>query len=164
MLAVGGNIAHGSAPTAFPLLAGGTDYNGLTRRVQTDNSGNQIAAGSLPAGYAVGQYNVTYSKTTVAFASAQFPTLTAAQSSVAPVLIGGVDPGGFVRQAQTTPSGQLSVSLDAPSASGQSVAELLAQLVALMRVNNYYQAVGLGPTADDPEAVLGEYLAQNPIN
>ena len=39
MLAVGGNIAAGVAPTANPVLVGGIDTSGLTRRILTTNTG-----------------------------------------------------------------------------------------------------------------------------
>jgi hypothetical protein len=43
--AVGGNIAAGVAPTANPILVGGIDTSGLTRRVLTDTSGRVIVDG-----------------------------------------------------------------------------------------------------------------------
>ena len=42
MMAVGGNIAAGVAPTANPILAGGIDTSGLTRRLLTDLAGRTI--------------------------------------------------------------------------------------------------------------------------
>jgi hypothetical protein len=39
MLAVGGNVAPGSAPTAYPLLVAGVDSGALTRRLLTDALG-----------------------------------------------------------------------------------------------------------------------------
>lgn len=44
MLAVGGNIANGIAPTANPILTAGIDTSGLTRRILTDTSGRLIQA------------------------------------------------------------------------------------------------------------------------
>ena len=43
-LAVGGNIAPGSAPTVNPLTTGGVDASGLVRRVLTDTSGRTQVA------------------------------------------------------------------------------------------------------------------------
>lgn len=45
MLAVGGNIAPGTAPTANPVLVGGVDANTLTRRILTSNTGSIIGSG-----------------------------------------------------------------------------------------------------------------------
>ena len=45
MLAVGGNIAAGTAPNANPVLMGGIDNTGLTRRVLTTVAGAQGVAG-----------------------------------------------------------------------------------------------------------------------
>ena len=44
-LAVGGNIAPGIAPTLQPITIGGVDVSGLTRRILTDNKGQQIVSG-----------------------------------------------------------------------------------------------------------------------
>jgi hypothetical protein len=41
---VGGNVATGVAATANPLLLGGVDAAGLTRRLLTDTSGRPISA------------------------------------------------------------------------------------------------------------------------
>ena len=43
ILAVGGNIAAGVAPTANPVLAGGIDTGGLTKRLLTDVPGRILA-------------------------------------------------------------------------------------------------------------------------
>jgi len=45
MLAVGGNIGSGVAPTANPILVGGIDTSGLTRRIQTDTNGGLLISG-----------------------------------------------------------------------------------------------------------------------
>jgi len=51
--AVGGNIAVGAAPTANPVLSGGVDTSGLTRRVLTDTAGRLIVdAAYSPLGVA----------------------------------------------------------------------------------------------------------------
>lgn len=42
MMSVGGNIGVGSAQTAFPVVAGGVDGTGLTRRLLTDTSGRPL--------------------------------------------------------------------------------------------------------------------------
>lgn len=44
MLAVGGNIATGSAPTAYPILTSGIDTAGKTRTILTDTLGHPISA------------------------------------------------------------------------------------------------------------------------
>ena len=51
MQAVGGNIAAGTAPTANPVLAGGIDTAGLTRRLLTDPSGAAAVVGLDPIKY-----------------------------------------------------------------------------------------------------------------
>ena len=163
MFAVGGNIGPGVAPTANPVLTGGIDYNGLTRRVQTDASGNMTPAGTMPAGYRIGQFNATYTPYTAAIGSLQFPTLTAVQSSPAPVIMGGVDIQGAVRTLLTTLVGATVVNQEAATGAGNSVVELLAQMVALLKVNNYYQAANVS-LADDPDVLLNEFLSQTPIN
>jgi len=43
LLAVGGNVAAGLVPTANPVLIGGIDTTGLTRRLLTDTSGKLIS-------------------------------------------------------------------------------------------------------------------------
>lgn len=49
ILAVGGNVAAGSAPTVFPLPMGGIDTSGKTQRILTDTSGRiQLANSSVP--------------------------------------------------------------------------------------------------------------------
>jgi hypothetical protein len=50
MPAVGGNIAAGVAPTANPVLVGGIDTGGLTRRVLTDTTGRVAVSASVSAG------------------------------------------------------------------------------------------------------------------
>ena len=163
MLAVGGNIGPGVAPTANPALVGGIDYNGLTRRNQTDANGSLVAGGNLPVGYRVGTYNVTYTPYTVAIGANQTPTLTAQQSSPNPVLIGGVDAAATVRMMLTDRGGAQFVNLEQATGANNSVVELLTQLVASIRVNNFYQAQGLG-MAPDPDDLLAEYLAQPQTN
>ena len=44
LLAVGGNIAPGVAPTANPVSIGGVDQFGLTRRISTNNLGQIVPA------------------------------------------------------------------------------------------------------------------------
>ena len=50
ILAVGGNIANGVAPTANPNLVAGIDTTGLTRRVLTDTAGRVLVSGVTQAG------------------------------------------------------------------------------------------------------------------
>lgn len=50
VLAVGGNIANGIAPTANPNLVAGIDTSGLTRRILTDTSGRLVQAVTDAAG------------------------------------------------------------------------------------------------------------------
>ena len=45
VFAVGGNIAVGGAPTSNPVMAGGIDTGGLTRRLLTDTSGRLNVGG-----------------------------------------------------------------------------------------------------------------------
>lgn len=52
LLAVGGNIANGVAPTANPNLIAGIDTSGLTRRILTDLTGRVIGAATDQTGTA----------------------------------------------------------------------------------------------------------------
>jgi hypothetical protein len=159
MLAVGGNIASGSAPTAYPVLAGGSDYSGLTRRLQTDGNGNLIAVGILFPGYQWGAYNVTYTKYTTAYG----PTLSASQSIVAPVMTGGLDQSCAARPILTDSAGALQVGSRTSTPADQSITELLLQLVALGRVQAQYlyeiRTAAIGSLLpDEPDALLADFL------
>ena len=161
--AVGGNIAAGVAPTANPVLVGGIDYNGLTRRVQTDVQGNPVAVGMLATGYQVGAYNVTYSGYTSALAS-----ITAAQSSVSPVIIGGTDQSGSVRRALTDQTGAVAITSAPATQAQQSIHDLLGQLLAAVRTSNHYlyelfaADSGNRTVGDEPDVLQAEYA--NPAN
>lgn len=48
LLAVGGNIAPGTAATAYPLPVGSVDPSGKTRRILSDINGNIYMTGALP--------------------------------------------------------------------------------------------------------------------
>jgi hypothetical protein len=52
MLAVGGNVAPGSAPTAYPVLIAGINTAGNTQRMLTDVLGNVAVGGSIGVGVA----------------------------------------------------------------------------------------------------------------
>ena len=50
MISVGGNIAPGNAPTAWPVLVSGVDSGSLVRRFLTDTAGAQVVDGSDATG------------------------------------------------------------------------------------------------------------------
>jgi len=154
-VAIGGNIAAGAAETANPVAIGAINPAGNRTRILSDANGNLQAGGALPAGYQLGSYNVAYSRYTTAA-----NTLTATQSTINPVLTGGVDSTGTARNALTDTFGSAIVR-QAPAGAEQSVSELLAQLVAIMRVNSHYladiRAACFGqttvPPGDEPDAL-----------
>jgi hypothetical protein len=161
MLAVGGNIAAGSAPTAYPVLAGGIDTVGNVRRLETDVNGAPIAAGVLAPGYQLSAYNVTFSKYTVANAA---QTLTQAQSTIAPVMTGGLDQTNAARPVLTDYNGAVLVGSEPSTPANQSIQELLMQMVALMRVQAHYlyeirSANNPSMTSqDEPDSLLADFL------
>jgi hypothetical protein len=153
-----GGTAVGSAPGTNPNLVAGTDYNGLTRRIQTDVNGNSQVVGQLPQGYQVATYNVTYGPYTQSI-----NPITTALSSVNPVMIGGVDQTLTARRIQTDTLGSQLVR-GSPSAVGQqSLEELLTQILGTLRVLTHYiyeeqLMAGFRSTADEPDMMLADYL------
>ena len=155
---VSGTVAAGATATASPVPLGGADYNSVTRRIQTDLNGNTQVAGQLPVGYQVGQYNVTYSGTT-----ASLNPITAALSSVNPVMNGGTDPSGAARRMQTDMAGN-QYFRGAPAITGQqSIEDLLSQILGVLRVLTHYTyeaqlREGFRSAADEPDIMLADYL------
>ena len=159
-LAVGGNVANAVAPTANPLLIGGVDTTALTRRLETDTSGALAVTSLLYPGAQYGAYNVVYSKATVVLS-----TLTAAQSTISPVIAGGVDQSNAVRVNLMENTGAQVFSPAQTTPGRQSLDELLYQLVAIQRVNSYYlyellqQAQG-SRNFDEPDVLVADFMAQ----
>lgn len=84
MLAVGGNIAPGVAPTANPVLTAGIDGGGLTRSIKTNTSGQVVIDGIVGQGIA---------------------------ATGNPLLMGGVDSATLTRRLLTDTSGRLQTQL-----------------------------------------------------
>ena len=152
--------AIGSAQTTFGVPVGGAGPTNLATMLQTDANGAVNAGGVLPVGYSFGNYNrLLYGYSAPIAAS----ILTAAQSVNNPVQAGGGDPQGFARRLLTDRNGAAMVSQEAPTSHGQSVVDLLTQMVALLRVNNFYLSelyrVDVGAT-DDPDSLLNDYITQ----
>jgi hypothetical protein len=120
MMAVGGNIAPGVAPTANPVLAGGIDTSGLTRRLLTDLAGRQI----------VQHYNLGLNP--------NIPTATTATSALAPTF--GI--GAILGTLQGT--GALNVQ-DTQQFEGQTLVDLLGMILLELRIANQqrYETVNL---------------------
>jgi hypothetical protein len=137
---------------------GGTDYNALVRRIQTDTNGNTQVVGQLPSGYQVGTYNVTYGG-----ATQSTNPITATLSSVNPVMIGGTDNTGAARRIQTDMFG-IPIVRGAPSTPAtQSLEELLTQILGTLRVLTHYTYEaqlrdGFRSAADEPDIMLADYL------
>ena len=159
-LGVGGPTAVGSAPAGYPTYVGGKSQTALTAPLQTDVNGSPIVAGALTPGYSFGNYNQTLYGYSAPIAAS---ILTAAQSTINPVVMGGGDAQGFARRVLTDAKGALQVGLEAPAAHGQSVVDLLTNILAALCVNNFYQAelyrVGVG-AMDDPDTLLNDYLTR----
>ena len=159
ILAIGGNIAAGNAPTANPVLVAGVDTAGLTRRLQTDAQGNLFSAGIMPAGYQIGTYNVTYSSYTSTISS-----LTSTQSNISPVVVGGADQNNAIRRILTDQIGAAAITSAPATQAQQSIHDLLLQMVAAQRVANHYLyelyvASGIQRTAgDEPDMLQADYL------
>jgi len=158
LLAVGGNAGPGVAASANPTPVGGVDPSGLTRRIETDANGNLISAGLLPTGYQTGAYNVVYSPWTTAAAS-----LTAAQSAIGPVIVGGVDRTGAVRATLTDPAGATYARAATATSAEQSDNDLLAQIAQQLRLTNHYlyeiysQGQVSRTAGDEPDALLADF-------
>jgi hypothetical protein len=122
MLAVGGNIGQGVAPTANPVLVGGIDTGGLTRRILTDIGGRPIANVSTVGTATVGApyiTNFTVSNTAYPLSS----------NTAYPQNIIGVLPSTFQQSAA------LNVQ-DTAQYEGQTQTELLAQILLELRILN----------------------------
>ena len=125
-LAVGGNVAVGSAQTNNPIVVGGVDTSNLTRRLQTDASGRPIIA-------SIDQANITRA-------------------------LGTISPNN---NAQNLPA--LAVQ-DLAQFEGQSLVDLMAQILIELRILNYYNynlptllTTGLtNSTGDEPAALRND--------
>jgi hypothetical protein len=160
---VSGNVAPGTAASANPVAIGGQDQGALTRRFMTDANGYLTPTGPLRAGWALGQYNVSFGGYSQILASA-----TAAYSTLAPIPFGGVDTQTVVRFLQTDSSGRLIVRTGVTDNADQSDAEQLANLVAAQRatVHLLTQLVALARGFPDPapgeeaDSLIGEFLSR----
>lgn len=156
-----GVVAPGVAASGNPVSMGGTDYNSVARRIQTDTNGNAQVVGQLPSGYQLGAYNVKYS----GFTSSVNP-ITATLATVSPVMVGGVDASGAAKILQTDAYGAM-LQRGAPSTpSNQSVEELLYQILASLRVLTHYTYEqqlrdGFRNTADEPDILMADYMQSN---
>ena len=99
-LAVGGNIAVGTAQTTNPLVVGGVDSGSLTRRLLTDTTGR--------------------------------PVISAVDQTATNRTLGLVSPAATLQNVAT-----LAVQ-DLAMFEGQSIVELLAQILVELKINNYY--------------------------
>ncbi len=164
MLAVGGNIAIGSAPTANPILVGGVDQGSLNRRFLTDTNGYLSTTGPLTLGYQYGQFNVTYSKFNTVLSSS-----TVAQSTFNPLLMGGLTKSGQTKFNTLDADGSTYIRQSLSTSSDQSVNELLTQLVGAQRATVHLlgQVVALcrgnidPPPSDEADSLIGEYINTN---
>ena len=162
---ISGNVATGTAPSGSPIPVSGQDWTGLTRRFLTDINGNMTPAGALPPGYQVGAYNVTLSRYSAAFGSNQYPTLSALQSTVAPVLMGATDVRGVVRQLNSDSIGSLKVSQADTDPGSMGVSDLLTQQLAMSKVIAFYlselYAAGNPQriAQDEPDMLFADYLS-----
>lgn len=158
MMAVGGNIAAGTAATAGPVPVGGVDGGGLTRRILQDINGNQQIIGTLPVGYQVGIANYTYGGYTQTAS-----TLTAAQSAVQPVLMGGTDMNGAIHRVSMDQFGNVLTEADVTKPDHMGQIDILHQLRALLFVQaQYMHALVSGQqvsVTDDPDTLLADALS-----
>jgi hypothetical protein len=158
-----GSAAAGAAVTGNPVSVSGQDQAGLTRRLLTDGNGYLTPAGPLRAGWALGQYNVTYGGYNQVLASA-----TAAYSTLAPIPFGGVDAQNVVRFLLTDAAGRLIVRSGVTDNADQSDAEQLANIAAAQRatVHLLTQLVALARGFPDPgpgeeaDSLIGEFLCR----
>ncbi len=141
---------------AYPLPIGGADQGGLTRHVLTDSNGSTINAGALAPNWSFGVYNVNYSPYTSAASS-----LSAALSTINPIVVGGGDVTGRAQRLLTAQNGAARIDHEQPTAIGASVAELLTQLLAVERARLFIEMEcarldhGI---ADDPDMLVNEFL------
>jgi hypothetical protein len=155
-LAVGGTVAAASAAGAtFPLVMAGVDPGVLIRRIQTDTNGNTQQVGALAIGYQWGQYNAKYYPNGVLNTSQ-----TAAQSTIAPVLLSGLDQALVARAAQLDQNGALLLRPAPANGAERSVPELLTELIGLTRVLAIYAretlAITGGTNVDEPDSLLAD--------
>lgn len=150
--------AAGAAATANPVPVGGTDTGNVTRRIQTDASGNQQVAGTLPVGWQYGQYNATYGRATQTLTSQ-----TAAQSTSPPVIVGGLDGTKASVPVRVDASGAVITQFAQSTPAEQSPNELLYQMLATLRAIAYYQyqiSQGLSPNSagDEPDVLIADFM------
>jgi hypothetical protein len=153
-----GVVAPGASASGNPVSMGGTDYNSLARRIQTDTNGNTQVVGQLPSGYQVGTYNVTYGGYTQSI-----NPITATLSSVNPVMVGGADATGAAKRLQTDSFGVPLVRGAPSTPATQSLEDLLTQILGTLRVLTHYVYEeqlrdGFRSAADEPDIMLADYL------
>jgi hypothetical protein len=150
---LGAGVGNSSLPV------GGSDVSSALRTLRTDPLGNQVAAGGLTQGYQIGAYNVTYTPYTTAIST--LTTFNAVQSALSPVVVGGTDQTNAVRRMLTDNLGNVQVTSAPANQAQQSIQDLLAQIVGLLRVNNHYlyeiRSAAAGVTGDEPDSLLGDY-------
>lgn len=145
----------GSIPT---VSVNGLDYGGTVRRFLTDGVGNQQAVGNLPLGYQLSTFNVTYGRATNTLASQ-----TAANSIAIPVTMGGLDGQRASRAILTDTLGAIAVGSAPSTQADQSIQELLAQILATLRVLAHYSYEDSDrpkTVSDEPDVLIAEYTHQ----
>lgn len=144
ILAVGGNIAPGTTPTANPLLMGGADLNTLTRRVQTDSAGKPLINALSP------YFNTFSNNTTSGISSSNSP----GANTVLPINTVGSIPASYQQSAA------LNVQ-DTSQFEGQNKLELLAQILLELRILNQQiyelpKTLATSNYGDAPESIRQE--------
>jgi hypothetical protein len=156
-----GNIAAGSGVSGNPVSVSGADQAGNTRRFLTDTNGFMSAIGPLRAGWQFGSYNAQFGGYTQVIASQ-----TAALSTFAPVLMGGLDGGNVARFLQTDNLGRLITAEEQADNATMSNSEIFTQLLATNRtiVHLLSQLVAVSRglpdplVSDEPDALIAEYM------
>jgi hypothetical protein len=155
---VSGSAAAGAAASGNPVPVSGVDYGGITRRFLSDAVGNLQAVGNLPLGYQLNTFNVTYGRSTNTLASQ-----TAANSTVIPVTMGGLDGQRASRAILTDTFGAMAIGSAPSTQADQSIQELLAQILGTLRVLAHYNYEYSGvpkAASDEPDLLIAEYTNQ----
>lgn len=118
VLAVGGNIAAGAAPTVNPITTGNVDLSGLTRRLLSDASGRAIISAISPLLY-------TFNGTTHALRN----DTTTQNNTIGLNATTGLLPASYAG------TGALNVQ-ETSQFEGQNIVELLAQILLELRIMN----------------------------
>ena len=135
MLAVGGNIATGVAPTAGPVYIAGIDTAGKTRPLLTDPLGDVQVVGTNVPGV----------------------TVTPA-TATAPVQVGGINMS-TAQRISASPDGALTVGMAPTNLGEEGVRETLGQIVRELKQMNLFLRqlplyLSLGDTFIDEDANL----------